>query len=220
MLDKLYLEIRKTISNQLQAEFALKKTNFQRFECMWTYDSSYIQKEIDRLFDSVKKNDSTKDAIKSVSLHKDGNDLFEKHQFNDAILKYNESLRHSPSGDDNLVLVYADRANAFFELKEFQLSLNDIDSALKRSCPETLAMELNERRLNCLAGLSQPKDAVERVAVQLSEVSVQASENKSNETAPYAKVSIPLITNALIPAFSHKITIDNSSAQSKTRSAS
>jgi hypothetical protein len=218
MLNEIYLGISKNVCEQFKAEFKTKTTNFQRFECLWNNQSAYINNRLNSYLTIVNKNQNTakiKDQLKSASLKKEGNELFEKRQLNDAIDKYNSSLRYSVFGDENKALILADRSIVFFELNEFQLCLNDIESVLQNDhYPQNLNIELYERKLECLYRLNRSEDAadfIDGLDSELKEVFSKIKERIVNVEVgnPKTLISIPFIGNKLIPGASAKLTLDN-----------
>jgi tetratricopeptide (TPR) repeat protein len=202
-LEKIFMNL----SDQFMDEFEHQKTNFERFECLWNYSPSFLHDDLDELFastTSVHAQNTIKDAAKSTALHKDGNQLFESGQFNDAILKYNESLRYSIFNNENMALTYADRSIVFYELGEFQLCLNDIDLALRSNYPQDLAVGLYERKQKCFQHLNQFENMIKDLAENETIAEIEESKDK---------VKIPFLVNKLIPSASAKITVDTSSSK-------
>ncbi len=200
-------------------EFKSKTTNFQRFETFWNFSSSLINEECDALFANSNSVNTNKDSAKAANLRIDGKKLFENLQFNDAILKYNESLRHSVFNDENMALTYADRATAFFELKEFQLCSNDIDLALQSNCPKELVVELKERKLQCIHRSSLSEHTVEFSHLDSESKEATSNDNKieSLVKGSETKIRLPFKVNKLIPSASAKITFDSSTSKGKIR---
>jgi tetratricopeptide (TPR) repeat protein len=208
MFEQIFLEkIIMNLSDQFMDEYKSQKTNFERFECLWNCSSSLLHDDLGALLTStasVQSQNMIKDTAKSTSLRKDGNQRFESGQFNDAILKYNESLRYSLFNNENMALAHADRSIVFFELGEFQLCLNDIDLALRSDCPKDLAVGLYERQQKCYQRLNRFENSTELIE-GLAEI---AETERSKAT-----VKFPFVVNKLIPSACAKITVDTSSSK-------
>jgi tetratricopeptide (TPR) repeat protein len=220
MLNKTYLKINRNLTDQFKTEFQSRKTNFKRFECLWTHDDTFVQNEIDKLFNdrNCKNGNNQKDAQRSATLRKHGNELFNKIRLNDAILKYNESLKYSPFNDENLSLAYANRSIAFFKLKEYQLCLNDIELALKYNYPRHLLTKLYERKLDCYLNLNRMEcaaDFVDDLDCEYQKVLARkldfsfGNQNKQHENGVILE-KLVFEANESIPSACRKITITNS----------
>lgn len=172
MLDQMFLKVCDSLrgfDTQLNENFKTLQTNFERFRFIWC--PSVVHADIDRLLE--KKQFEPKDSHKSQQCRQQGNDEFKKHNFRDSLLLYTQSIRfaHNPkikSKDtskssseeinEELALAYANRSAAFYQLDEFNLCLNDVESALKFGYPEKGRDKLVERKLHCFYKLERYKD--------------------------------------------------------------
>lgn len=89
------------------------------------------------------------------SLRIEGNELFSRKSYHDAMVKYNESLCHAEPSSEILGLAYANRSAVYFEMKLFQNCLRNITLAKQIKCPEVTVEMLKKREAKCLAVLQQ-----------------------------------------------------------------
>jgi hypothetical protein len=224
MLNTTFAKINKSLSDQIRTEFKLRKTNFERFEYFWTNSPSCVLNELDALIScaSTQSEFEFKDSLKSTNLRKEGNEFFKKALFDEAINKYNESLRYSVIDEGNLALTLANRSIVFFKLNDYQLCLNDIDSALRHRYPKNLIMKLYERKIECFNMLNQLKNAydfVDGLDDQFKEILAQKIKLKRCDEEEERTSNLRAIrfrANTLIPSASDKIMIDSSESDGKT----
>lgn len=72
---------------------------------------------------------------KSDLLRSEGNQLYALRNFHDALIKYNESLCTAENESENIGLAYANRSAVYFEMKLYELCLQNIDLALANKYP-------------------------------------------------------------------------------------
>ena len=173
MLEQMFLKVcdsLRTYDLQMNENFKCLNTNFDRFRFIWT--PSAVHSDIDRLLE--KKHYDPKDSSKSQQCRYQGNDEFKKHNFRDALILYTQSIRfaYNPKlktakdeqkTGDELALAYANRSAAFYQLEQFELSLNDIESSFKYGYPEKSGEKLIERKLHCLYKLGRFGDILEYI---------------------------------------------------------
>jgi SET domain/MYND finger len=89
---------------------------------------------------NLRKSDS-----ESVKFRNEGNQLYKKRNFIEALLKYNMSLCHADI-DSNLAFAFSNRSAVYFELKLYQQCLNNIQLARKHNYPAVKILEDREKR--------------------------------------------------------------------------
>lgn len=72
---------------------------------------------------------------KSDLLRSEGNQLYALRNFHDALARYNGSLCAAENESENSGLAYANRSAVYFELKLYELCLQNIDLALANKYP-------------------------------------------------------------------------------------
>ncbi|XP_031631841.1 SET and MYND domain-containing protein 4-like [Contarinia nasturtii] len=109
-----------------------------------------------------------------------GNALFDKRKWAEAMEKYNESLCFAIVGSKHISLAYANRASCFLKLKLYNECLIDIELAKKSGYPRELMSKLNKREsdcLKCLAGCLTFRDANPELPAFNQKLSFDADEN-------------------------------------------
>ncbi|XP_039438234.1 uncharacterized protein LOC120419575 [Culex pipiens pallens] len=86
---------------------------------------------------------------KAAQMRQDGNRLYVAKKFDDALLKYNESICFAEAGSDQLAMGYANRSAVYFEQGEFEFALANIALAKRHKYPENLMPKLVAREHNC-----------------------------------------------------------------------
>lgn len=87
---------------------------------------------------------------KSAELSRNlGNKYYAQRNFFDALIKYNESLCHSPGTSESASLAYANRSAVYFELKIFNRCLKNIELAQQSGYPERNLSTLEKRAAKC-----------------------------------------------------------------------
>lgn len=97
---------------------------------------------------------STKDASKSVQFRDQGNKEYQAKRFYSALDCYTKAICQGPNGSETLALALANRSAVMFHLKEFQHCIHDLDLAIKGDYPKKTLFKLYERKIKCLAQLS------------------------------------------------------------------
>ncbi|KAG5671093.1 hypothetical protein PVAND_001307 [Polypedilum vanderplanki] len=85
----------------------------------------------------------------SEACRNEGNRLYIKKKFFDAILKYNESLCYSENKSENAGMAYANRSAVYFEMKLYKNCLRNIELAKSHNYPEKNFHILNKREEKC-----------------------------------------------------------------------
>ena len=127
---------------------------------------------------------------KSVELRNEGNKLFAQRKFEDALLKYNESLCNA-EGDENLALAFANRSAVYIEMKLYQRCLDNIKLAKGHNYPEEKLAKLQEREARCLEQLMMQAASIESEPFDFFKLSY-----KANPKIPFIIDDLELKTNA------------------------
>lgn len=90
-----------------------------------------------------------KSKERSDELRVEGNKFYSQRKFFDALLKYNESLSFSPTGDESSGHAYGNRSAVYLEMKLYEKCLNNIEMAKKNFYPEKSFDILNKRKEKC-----------------------------------------------------------------------
>jgi hypothetical protein len=125
---------------------------------------------------------------KSDQLRAEGNELYSRRSFFDAMVKYNESLCCAESDSENLGLAYANRSAVFFEMKLYGKCLNNIKLARENRYPEQNLDVLKKREEKCTEAMKQQKDQnAAQIVFRLSQ--------PENEKLPYVAECLELKNN-------------------------
>ena len=164
IVDKIFLKKFATTSKFNHKEFSELKTNFERFKYVWNYENNLLSKEYTEFIDSkiieINNSAETKDLEKAVKNREEGNILYKKNLLNEALVKYNLSLRYCPIDDNSIALAYSNRSAVFFGLKKYQLCLNDIEKAFIHNYPANSRLRLVDRKIECLLKLKKSCEAI------------------------------------------------------------
>ncbi len=172
ILDDLFVRVctkLKSHDKRLKANFQTLPTNFDRFKFIWCLGPLHTE------IDSVLENHSydPKDTDKSNEFRQKGNELYAKKRFDEAIVKYNLSIKYAvcpklkttADGEtlQGLGTSYANRSAAFFQLNEFHLCIVDIENALANGYSPALRPKLIERKLASLYRLGNYEKVLETI---------------------------------------------------------
>lgn len=91
---------------------------------------------------------TTKLAEIADAFREQGNELFNKSDFQGALMAYNQSLSFAPPNSKQLGLAYAQRSAVYLEMKQFDQCLDNIRLARENNYPHPA--KLNEREQKCL----------------------------------------------------------------------
>ncbi|KAF6038462.1 PIGB [Bugula neritina] len=101
----------------------------------------------------AKRESSTKHCEPEVAqvLRKKANSLYSSRKLTEALSLYTQSLRVSSENSEDANLAFGNRSAVNFHLKEFKLSLKDIDNVLEsNTAPPALLKKLLLRKARCL----------------------------------------------------------------------
>lgn len=130
--DALYIDLCKPLPNKIK--------KFQK-------DISLYEK---RMLDSIERDFiSNKDDGFSLKLRQEGNALFAKKKWHQAMDKYNRSLCYAESDSGNVAFAYANRSSCYLRMKMYDKCLIDIELAKKANYPKHLNHKLEKRVMEC-----------------------------------------------------------------------
>lgn len=92
-----------------------------------------------------KKNNSKADELREV-----GNSLYKSSKFFDALIWYNKSICKATAGSRELALGFANRSAVYFELREYEFCLENINLATDCGYPKEKLKTLMQRKEKCL----------------------------------------------------------------------
>ena len=99
---------------------------------------------------------SGKSHCEAIRLKEEGNKYFVKGNFRKSLEKYNSAIGVVDDKKTFSVLL-GNRSAAFYNLKQFESCLDDIEVAFKNNCTETLQLKLLERRARSVYSLGDKK---------------------------------------------------------------
>lgn len=92
---------------------------------------------------------SRKSEAKSQTLRSDGNKFYSERKFFNALIKYNESLSYAENRSENLGHAFANRSAVYFEMKQFEKCLSNIEMAKGNFYPDKQMQTLINRETKC-----------------------------------------------------------------------
>lgn len=145
--DALYIDISKPSPDKIQD-----------FETYISLYKAAMLKSIERNFIA------NKDGEFSLKLRQEGNALFAKKKWYQAMDKYNRSLCFAENDSENVALAYANRSSCYLRMEMYDKCLVDIDLAKKAKYPEHLDAKLEKRRSDCVKSIDDGIQSVSREA--------------------------------------------------------
>lgn len=103
----------------------------------------------------VEVNDQSKNNEISSHFRDEGNKVFKKQQYQDAMEFYNLSLRFAEMETDNMSKAYANRSACFLHMQKYDECLIDINLAKNANYPPQLMRRLTERETDCMEKLKE-----------------------------------------------------------------
>ena len=96
--------------------------------------------------------ESGKSHTEAIRLKDEGNKFFVKGKFSNSLKRYNSAIGLADNRETLSVLL-GNRSASFYNLKKYQMCLDDIEVAFENNCSETLQLKLLERRAKCVYSL-------------------------------------------------------------------
>lgn len=127
-----------------------------------------------------------KDNEKALQLRKEGNELYKEKKFFDALLKYNECLCYAEPGSEHLGYAYANRSAVYFEMKNYNKALENVELAIKNNYPKTSMEILTTRKEKCKKNLKLPQE---------NKNNFFKLKSKGNEKIPFVSENLELKEN-------------------------
>lgn len=125
-----------------------KLRHFEKYESI----KSELEKASKSL-EEIKKN-----AVKSETFRKEGNNCYRNTNFYKALELFNQSLCFAPDGSEQHSMAYGNRSAVYFSLELYELCLKNIKVAREIGYPANLVSKLDEREAKCLFNLRNSKD--------------------------------------------------------------
>lgn len=125
-----------------------------------------------------------KDQTKSLEFRKQGNNFFslKNKDYVRALELYNKSICYAEMGSEDLGIGYANRSAIYFEWKEYETCLENIELAKANGYPKRLLDKLNKREAEC-------KSALEKIKAKRNDDDAEGDDDNEVVLAP--KLSYP-----------------------------
>lgn len=136
---------RKPMSNYTM-EFSTRAPHLQKSDVVGY--RNYVLKN-GPFIDETVAPDLLKSNKKASEVRQVGNRLFLANDFRAAAEKYNESICWAEGKDEDLGIGYANRSAIYYEMEQYEFSLNNIELAKKHNYPQRLMAKLLAREINC-----------------------------------------------------------------------
>ncbi|NXS58929.1 SMYD4 protein, partial [Brachypteracias leptosomus] len=95
----------------------------------------------------------------------EGNRLFGRRQYSEAVRLYSQAASHEPPGSPEVSVCFANRSAALFHLGRFEVCLEDIARAESHGYPDRLLPKVLLRKVECLLCLGRSQDAADALSV-------------------------------------------------------
>ncbi|XP_060115521.1 SET and MYND domain-containing protein 4 [Heteronotia binoei] len=138
--------------------------------------SSLFQPEDEEYLHHLARNYCVKKDPRMALLYKaEGNERFQKKQYQMAGMLYSKALSHTEVSTPERAVCYANRSAALFHLDEFEVCLEDIGRALAEGYPQRLHPKILLRKVECLLCLGRSQEGAEVLSGLESEMSEDQS---------------------------------------------
>lgn len=161
------LHIRRQTSNEIFEQF-----NGAQYDKKQQFEIIRGIKGVEYIEQFIKKNPN-KDLHYGLDYKNRGNQEFKQCRWDAALDLYNKSVICMPGKTSDMATVLGNRSAVLYILKEYELAVNDIDTALPLFPKENL-FKLVHRKAKCLLELERQTDAL--IAFQQSELLIQTNE--------------------------------------------
>ena len=104
---------------------------------------------------------SRKSNLKAKEYREIGNELYQASKFFDALEMYNKSLCHAIPMSDDFASAFGNRSAVYFEMKEYEVCVENIEMAFFTGYPRNKLEKLRQRFEKCQAGMKITKDKAE-----------------------------------------------------------
>lgn len=130
---------------------------------------------IEAQLETLKSNVHRKNNTEAKMYREEGNELFAKGKYANAMKKFNHSLRFAENDSDEMGLAYANRSSCFFHMKMLDECMVDLKLAKKSNYPAHLMYKLEKRMIQCASLL---KDKQFKSQFEIYEPTLSFSEHQ------------------------------------------
>nr|XP_029723933.1 uncharacterized protein LOC115264401 [Aedes albopictus] len=116
---------------------------------------------------------------RAAKLREEGNELYGKKHYMEALSKYNESIRWACGGSEDLGIGFANRSAVFYDLQEYEFALENIRLARQNNYPARLSPKLAARELNCCRNRMKIEAVERRYVLQAVKAGMKVAMNSS-----------------------------------------
>ncbi len=119
----------------------------------------------------VEPSSSAKSATEAKKWRDKGNELYQQKDYFRSVDCYTKSAHYAPitvemsaegaPANDEFTIAVANRSAAWYQLRRFDLALQDIDISLHHGYPESLRYKLYDRKGKCFGELGQYQNAID-----------------------------------------------------------
>ncbi|XP_065073820.1 SET and MYND domain-containing protein 4-like [Ochlerotatus camptorhynchus] len=111
----------------------------------------YVQCNVPRLVSEEEERnaDLPKCNVRAAKARQEGNKLYLKKNYLEALEKYNESICWAQIDSEDLAIGYANRTAIYYENEEYEFAMANIALAKRHKYPERLMPKLQARELRC-----------------------------------------------------------------------
>ncbi|XP_053384349.1 SET and MYND domain-containing protein 4-like isoform X2 [Mercenaria mercenaria] len=98
---------------------------------------------------------NTKSSEKASCLRNEGNKLFQKKKYREAISKYTHAIISGPTETEELAFAYGNRSAALYRIGLYEECLSDIEEVFSCGSPSALQHKLLQRKAQCMNHLGR-----------------------------------------------------------------
>lgn len=150
--------------------FAELKSLEDRVKLCYEHQGGKFRRCIGQIVDVLSASKHQKYWEKAHEFRVEGNDLFKKKLYADALHFYTKAILSAPLPEnesqhpEELSLAFGNRSATYFYLKEWEKCLHDIEQALEHDFPSDLRSKLLSRREMCVKELEKGSSINKRVS--------------------------------------------------------